>query len=243
MACIGEPISWPRLEQFARAPVDPAIAAHLAACPVCQHCLDQLRADVVELPPLVVLPPLVAPPHGRDAAARPLDAVALAAPPTSRPRIRRWLAPVVVAAAAAVVSILVLRRPAPTPGRDGDGFLAPIGVKGIGDVRLELVRERGGAITRDARRYAPGDRWKVVVTCPPRATEVAIDISVADGVTTDHPLAATQIACGNQIIVPGAFTITGARPNRVCATVASAPGAEASTACATLRPESLANGR
>jgi hypothetical protein len=131
------------------------------------------------------------------------------------------------------VLIVVLRR----PGADVDGFAAPVGVKGVGEVSLALVRERGGAIELDARRFAPGDRWKILVTCPPRTTAVAVEVSVADGITTDHPLAAAQIACGNRVVVPGAFTVTGTRPNRVCASIAAAPGAEAGTACATLRPE------
>jgi hypothetical protein len=249
-ACIGEPISWPRLEQFVLEPADPAIASHVDACPACRHCLEQLRADVVELPPLVVMP------HAR-AMAEPLRDAALdarrperrsdrsiqagqagqagqsgQAARAARP-IRRWLVPAVTAVAAAIVLVVVLRPPAP----DVDGFTAPIGIKGVGEVTLELVRERAGTVVLDARRYAPGDRWKIAVTCPPRPSLVAIDVSVADGVTTDHPLAPAQVACGNRVVVPGAFTVTGARANRVCVTIAATPGAEAGTACATLRPE------
>ena len=40
-ACIGEPVSWLRLERFALGAADPAIASHVAACPACRHCLDQ----------------------------------------------------------------------------------------------------------------------------------------------------------------------------------------------------------
>jgi hypothetical protein len=91
----------------------------------------------------------------------------------------------------------------------------------------------------DATRYLPGDRWKVVVSCPPSTGSPAmwIDVSVADGSTTDHPLAPVQLPCGNRVVVPGAFTITGAQINRVCASVAARPGAETGTACVTLRPE------
>jgi hypothetical protein len=62
---------------------------------------------------------------------------------------------------------------------------------------------------------------------------------VADGVTVDHPLAATRIACGNRVVVPGAFTVTGDRANRVCARIAAVtgPDPEADTACVTLTPE------
>ena len=114
------------------------------------------------------------------------------------------------------------------------------------------MRERAGAISYDARRYAPGDRWKVVISCPPAAAApgsapilapiLAIDVSVADGITVDHPLATTRIACGNRVVVPGAFTVTGDRSNRVCARIAAiagpaAPDPDAGTACATLLPE------
>jgi hypothetical protein len=212
-ACTGEPISWLRLEQFALGAADPAIAAsiaaHIAGCPVCRGCLDRIRGDAPDLPPLIA-PDL----------------------PRRRARRRWWLAPA-VAAAAAAVALVVLR---PAPGTDGR-----VAIKGIGEVALELVRERAGAISYDARRYAPGDRWKAVISCPPAdaAPVMAIDVSVADGVTVDHPLARARIACGNRVVVPGAFTVTGDRVNRVCARIAAVtgPDPESDTACLTLTPE------
>jgi len=217
MTCIGEPISWLRLESFALGAPDPAIASHLAACPACRQCLDQMRGDVVALPPLTV----------------PVQ-------PVRPSRRRRWLVPAFAFAAAAIVLIVVLARPTP---RDDEVASATIGIKGVGEVTLELVRERGGAISYDASRYRPGDRWKVVVSCPPSGSAgtmspmMWIDVSVADGITTDHPLAPAQLPCGNRVVVPGAFTITGARVNRVCARVSAAPDVDAGTACLTLRPE------
>jgi hypothetical protein len=158
------------------------------------------------------------------------------APPDPR---RRWLAPAFAAAAAAVVLIVVLRRPAPHDNDLASHTSVTIGLKGAGEVTLELVRERGGVISYDAQGYAPGDRWKVVLTCPPSASAPTlwIDVSIADGATIDHPLAPAQLACGNRVVVPGAFTVTGTTANRVCARVAAGPGAEAGTACLTLRPE------
>lgn len=230
-ACTGEPISWLRLEQFALGASEPAtaaaIAAHLAGCPACRGCLDGIRGDAVALPPLIA-PDAPAPSGGRS---------------TRRRAGRRWwLAPALAAAAAAVVLVIVR----PSPGADDR-----VAIKGIGEVALELVRERAGAISYDARRYAPGDRWKIVISCPPAAASpgpaprlapmLAIDVSVADGVTVDHPLAATRIACGNRVVVPGAFTVTGDRANRVCARISAsadaAPDPDAGTACATLSPE------
>ena len=54
IACIGEPISWPRLERFAQTRADAVIAAHVAECPACQLCVDEISRDVVALPPLVI---------------------------------------------------------------------------------------------------------------------------------------------------------------------------------------------
>jgi hypothetical protein len=210
-ACIGEPISWLRLESFALGAPDPAIDSHVAACPMCRHCLDQIRDDRVGLPALV--PP---------AAVR-------------RARRRWWVAPAsaaVGAAAIAAIALIVVRDPAPQRPEP----LGAVAVKGVGEVTLELVRERAGEIRYDAWRYARGDRWKVVVTCPPSAS-AWVEVSVSDGATTDHPLAPAAIVCGNRVVVPGAFAITGIATNRVCASVSSSPGAAAATACTTLRPE------
>lgn len=271
--CIGEPISWLRLELFAldANPADPAVTGHLAACPACQQCLDQIRTDAIALPPLVAPssavpsptvfsqavpssaapspavpsptapspttpPPGVAPPGVSPLGAPPLTVPPLAPRPAWR---RRWVAPAFAAAAAVVILVVVL-RPAPAPS--GDAF-GPVAIKGIGEIALELVRERGGAIAVDARRYTHGDRWKIVVSCPPAAgpAMLALDVSVGDGAAIDHPLAAAWIACGNRVVVPGAFAITGDRPNRVCVRIGAAPGPvdpdTAATACATLVPE------
>lgn len=209
MTCTGEPVSWLRLEQFALGAADPATAAHLAGCPACRACLDHIRGDAVALPALA-------------AAARP-----------ARAAWRRWwLGPALAAAAATAVLVVVL-RPAPPSPDTADR----VAIKGIGEVVLELVRERGGAIAFDARRYAPGDRWKVVVTCPPAAAgSLAIDVSVADGAAVDHPLPPARLACGNRVGVPGAFTVTGDRANRICVRIASTTDAPA-TACVTVTPE------
>jgi hypothetical protein len=225
-ACIGEPLSWLRLERFALGAPDPAIASHVAACPACRQCLDQIRDDAVALPPLAIP----------------------ARPPLPRSR-RRWLAPALAAVAAAVALVVVLR---PRPGPPGDqDLVSRVTIKGIGEVSLELVRERAGAISFDARGYAPGDRWKAVVSCPPGPpAALRVDVSVADGLTVDHPLVAARIACGNRVVVPGAFTVTGDRANRVCAQItvatAASPAAPGATpgaaglddaACLTLIPE------
>lgn len=223
-ACIGEPVSWLRLERFALGGgADRAVHDHLARCAACARCLDEIRGD------RVALPPLPASPAGEASRRAP-----------RAPRVlRRWLAPAMALAAAAAV-LLVLWR-----GRGTPDEAAPredvARVKGVGEVVLGVVRERGGVIRHDARTYAPGDRWKVVVTCPPAAS-AWIDVAVHDAGRVDHPLAPARIGCGNRVFVPGAFSITGGRANRVCVRVAAGEAPDraqpaAPEACVTLRPE------
>lgn len=245
MACIGEPISWLRLEAFALGATDPAIPLHTAACSVCRHCLDQIRGDAVALPPLE-LPTQQQParPWWRAPRrwwraprwwhARRGSRARRSADPA---RLRRW--PAIAFAGAAVVAIAVIAIVIIAPGESSPPGAAPLGVvavKGVGDVRLELVRERAGEIRRDASTFARGDRWKVIVTCAPSAS-TWVEVSVSDGATSDHPIAPAQLVCGNGVVVPGAFTLTGIGANRVCVRVAVVRGAPAATACTTVRPE------
>jgi hypothetical protein len=213
IACIGEPISWPRLERYAATSADPAIATHLAQCPACQQCLDEIARDVVALPVLAV-----------------------AAAPVKRPRWW-WLALPAFAAAAAVA--LVLAWP-----RDPERAANVASIKGVGEVVLGVVRERGGAVLEDATTFAPGDRWKVVVTCAPgHAAWVDVAVVETGATSADHPLAPARVACGNRIVIPGAFTLTGTTANRVCVRVAAETEPDRGyprgrdTACVTLAPE------
>jgi hypothetical protein len=191
-ACIGEPISWLRLETYALDRADASVRDHLAACPACAACLTEIERDVVALPPLAV---------------------------PERKRRTWW--PLLLVPAVAIAAIVLRPRP------HADAFA----VKGVGEVTIGVVRERAGAITFDAREYRPGDRWKVFVTCPP-AAGAYIDVSVG----SDHPLAPAHLACGNRVMVPGAFTLDGGA-NRVCVHVAAAPGDAGGQACVTIRPE------
>ncbi|CAN5923598.1 hypothetical protein BH11MYX3_BH11MYX3_48100 [soil metagenome] len=206
LACIGEPISWLRLERFAAGTGDPSVSTHVAACPACRQCLDDIRTDVVALPPLVV--------------------------PERRRAWWSWAVPAMALAAAAAIALVIWRGGEQTTTVREDVAY----VKGVGEVVLAVVRERGGVIRDDVRSFAPGDRWKVVITCPPNGT-VSIDVAVTERGTTrsDHPLAPASIACGNRIVIPGAFTLSGAA-NRVCARV-NGPNGESGTACLTIAPE------
>ena len=159
--------------------------------------------------------------------------------PVAAPRRRWWLWTLAPALAAVAVALLVLARQSPGPGEDGELAIRVPGVKGGPDVIVNLVRERAGVIRTDVRTYAPGDRWKVVVTCPPQLG-TWLDIAVVDAGAVDYPMAPARVTCGNQVVVPGAFTITGDRPNRICARIApDAPPerGDAGTACVTVRRE------
>lgn len=207
LACIGEPISWPRLERFASTRADAAIARHVAECPACKHCLDEITSDLVALPPLAV--------------------------PEAKPARAwwRWAVPAMALAAAAAIVLVVIRPRGESVRED------VVVVKGVGEVVLGVVRERGGVIRQDVRAFAPGDRWKVVVTCPPAASaSVEVAVTETGSATADHPLMPATIACGNRVVIPGAFFLTGSRSNRVCATVTST-GGERGTACVTIAPE------
>jgi hypothetical protein len=109
-------------------------------------------------------------------------------------------------------------------------------VKGVGDVVLGVVRERGGVVREDVLTFAPGDRFKIVITCPPGASTRA-EVSVVDTGSkhVDHPLAPATIACGNRMVLPGAFTLTGDYPSRVCVRLSS--GEDSASACLTIAPE------
>lgn len=197
--CIGTPISWLRLETYALDRADAAVRDHLASCPACRQCLDEIERDVVALPPLHV------------------------------PAKRRWWTfalPAFAAVAAAAVLLFVMR-----PRDHAEEGVAY--VKGVGEVVVDVVRERAGVVRDDVRTFRAGDRFKVVVTCPP-TREVALAVSVhEDGSqAADHPLAPARIVCGNRVVLPGAFELTGAKRHRVCVRIG-----DAADACLTLTPE------
>jgi hypothetical protein len=155
------------------------------------------------------------------------DVVAL--PPLHVPAKRRWwrFALPALGALAVAAAILFVLRPRDA-ARDNVAY-----IKGIGDVVIDVVRERGGSVRDDVRTFKAGDRWKVVVTCA-ATKQVSLDVAIREHGTQrdDHPLAPAQIACGNRIVVPGAFELTGDKPHRVCVRIE-----DQADACLTLSPE------
>ena len=205
-ACIATPVSWLRLEQHVLVR-DADVEAHVAKCEACRACLDEIRGDAVALPPLVVPAPK----------------------PKKSAWWRAWAVPALALAGAAAIAVLVL-RPKPEARED------VARIKGIGEVLVDVVRERGGTLTDSARTFRPGDRWKVVVTCPPDA-HASLEVEVRDRRGVDHPLPPAALPCGNRVVVPGAFELTGHDANRVCVRVASPEGGGDGIACVTVSPE------
>jgi hypothetical protein len=197
-SCVGEPISWLRIEQLRLGELSAddrrAVEAHLAACPACAACLGEVDRPFP-------LPPLRAP----------------AAPP-GRWAWPRW--PLLAASAGgalALALVLVGRGESPGPSR--------IASKG-GGVALQLVNDRTGVLDNDVTTFTPGDRWKALVTCP-AGRLVFWDLVVIDGFDGDgriFPLApSAPIACGNHVPLEGAFRLAGTGPIAVCAMVAENP--------------------
>jgi hypothetical protein len=195
--------SWLRLELHALGELSAAEAAEVAADlerdADSRRCLERIHGDRRDLPRLPVPEPQSS--------------------PWARLRRHLYLAWAPLAVAAAVVVLLVVRggQPEQVAGVPGPR----IQVKG-GDVAIALVRERDGVIAHEPADFAAGDRFKVLLTCPPDRRLHGEVLVIQDG-ETGFPLAPVDLACGNRVALPGAFRLTGAAPAAVCFTFADTP--------------------
>jgi hypothetical protein len=189
-ACTAQPISWLTLERYQLKELSPAeagrVEAHLGECPVCEQCLQSIRDQEVVLRPLPE--------------ARP------------RPARLRWaFAGVGLAMAALLTVILVIpgpKRVAKIPGNR-------IAFKG-GELSISLVRERQGEILHKPTTFAPLDRFKVMVTCPP-GEELLWDVVVFQDQEASYPYTPEgALACGNRVPLAGAFHLTGKSAAVIC---------------------------
>ncbi len=144
--------------------------------------------------------------------------------------------------------------------RPGGPLVEPSGsaVKG-GELTFTFVRDDGTHILAadddddEHAVFRDGDRFKVLVTCPP--TERAVfDVLVLDEAGVSFPLGQPQaLECGNEVPLRGAFRLTGATDEEVCvawsehvdaalsartARDGELVGARAGRRCRTLRPSS-----
>ncbi len=192
--CIGEPVSWLRLERFRlgelAGPEREGVAAHLAACSACAACMARIEADEArELPALAL---------GPEATRR------RPAPPARSPR-RRLFASVAALAAAAVV-VLGVGRTWRSPGSAERETVRPKGDA----VAFVLVRDDGQRVADAQGVFRDGDRFKALVTCPP-GSGATFDLVVFDASGASFPLSpARGFACGNEVPLPGAFRLTPA---------------------------------
>jgi hypothetical protein len=212
-ACIGTPISWPRLERHANGPTDATVVHHVEQCEACRACLDEIMRDVVALPVLG------------------------GAAVTTAKRARGWWIALPAFAAAALALLLVWPR---DPHRAGNVALLKGGGEvtlGLVRERSGAIREDATTFAAGDRWKV------VVTCAPGHGTWVDVAVVEAGAQAADHPLAAAHIACGNRIEVPGAFELTGKVANRVCVRVAAevAPARDLlggdDTACLTITPE------
>jgi len=233
--CVGEPVSWLRLERFHLGEIQGAeraqIEEHLVACAACAACLASIVADEAH-----ALPPLALPKRVRRGTLSFLPVRAAAA---------------LGGLAAAAAVILSLR----TGDHPGASRRSGVESRTKGDaIAFSLVRQDDERVPGPEGIYRDGDRFKAIVTCPPGAN-LAFDVVVYDPGGASFPLgAAPAFACGNDVPLAGAFRLTGATDETVClvwseeapvdrAAIASGPSAVADRSlCKRLRA-ARTNGR
>jgi hypothetical protein len=114
---------------------------------------------------------------------------------------RRWVWSLLLAPAAAAAALLLVPRSDRIKGSD---------------VALTLIRERAGDVDLDPTVFAPGDRFKLLVTCPvPHALNWDVAIFQEGNVTfpfADRP----ALPCANRVPLPGALRLAGPAPVTIC---------------------------
>jgi len=195
--CIDQPVSWLRLEMYALGALDAeqrsAIEAHINVCAACAHCLSRIEQPQV-LPTLKL----------------PERAPSL--------RIRLWQRCVAhwpqLSLGFALASVMLLSI-WPKTTKQLPEISSRVRVRG-GEIAITLLREHQGMVTEDPKVFKQGDRFKVLVTCPPQ-WNVPWRIIVLQGKEAFQPLPTpTDFRCGNKQSVPGAFTVDGDQSVDVC---------------------------
>jgi len=194
MSSPHEAPSWLTLERYAldelspseRATIDSAIAADTVA----QECLRQIRTDRRALPPLPPIQPAIQAPKQRFS----LRAV--------------WA---VASMGVALTAITLLMRDAPWETRSR--AMLP-GAKGDA-IEVTLLRESEGTVAVDPALFTLNDRFKVRVTCG-RAGPQHVDVVVYQNQEASFPLDAQHIACGNNVVLDGAFRLNQLTHAEVC---------------------------
>jgi hypothetical protein len=207
-----EPLSWLKLERYALGELGAEQRAEV------ERGLAQSEGARAALS--AIREPLALP---------PLPALALRG---ARRKIawRRLSLGAAFAAAAAAVALALITPAALPPARRG--------LKG-GELALEIVGERTGA---GAAYFAQGERFKLLVTCPPELAG-RLRAVIYQGDAIFMPLEdGGPVACGNRSPWPGAFTLDGEQAAHVCVRAdghswpASRAALRGAVVCTTLRP-------
>jgi hypothetical protein len=204
--CIGEPVSYMRLERYSlrELPADDVqrVAAHLSQCATCRACYERIQAD------------------GREQEVAALVAKISAPQPRAAARKRGWLWGA-GAIAASLAGLLFVMRSAP-----GSPPMAPGSIKG-GELALELTRVNGHGQLLDPSRFAQGDRFKLALSCPPAlAGQVRVLAFQAGEIFEPLPVQTLE-SCGNRRALTGAFQLDGQAPVDVCVVLGEVPVAAA----------------
>ena len=146
---------------------------------------------------------------------------------------RRSRGGVLALAAAAVLVAVAMPRSGELPG-------ATVAYKG-GELALEVVRERDGALSRGATTYRDGDRLAVELSCPPGEADWALVVWQGDERVEPFDSSA-PLVCGNGVAL-GAIEVSGPGEITICAVLdpvgaLSEPGAlPAAAACTVLEEQ------
>ena len=194
--CKSQALSWLRLEMYHLQELSGAEAGrvenHLEDCEVCRSCLDQIKQAGDELKPLPRI----------ELESKRSGWFGLA-----------WIGATASLAAAAILLIVLKvgwpdQRAAKLPPNK-------IAYKG-GELTISLVRDRTGVINHEPEAFMIGDRFKVLVTCPP-GEELYWDLVVLQSDEIFFPLTPAKIlSCGNRVGLPGAFTLSSPARVTVC---------------------------
>jgi hypothetical protein len=186
------PLSWLRLERYALGELDSTVRSEVRIhVEGCAWCGDHLRSIEIDPWRLAPLPEVKR-------------------PTWSSPRFT-WAVPLVALAALTLFFVL-------PDGSRTAGLSARARIKG-GELAISLVRERQGETLRDPRSHADGDRFKVLVTCPPGDAEVRVLVSQEGQVVFPFGRDPIPMACGNGVPIEGAFQATGGGDLTVCITL------------------------
>ena len=194
--CKSQALSWLRLEMYNLQELPDAevrqVENHLADCESCRSCLDRIKQSTDEL--------------------KPLPRIEL------EPQRSGWfsLAWIGATASLAAAAILLIVFKFGWPDQVAGKLPPPkIAYKG-GELTISLVRDRQGAIKHEPEAFTSGDRFKVLVTCPP-AEELYWDLVVIQNDELFFPLTpAGVLSCGNRVGLPGAFTLSGSAGAIIC---------------------------